>query len=612
MIEELLPFYERESRELAILLREFGERYPHLAGTLGIVDGACEDPSVQRIVESVVMLGARILRQLEDSYPQFTESLLHVNYPHFVRPFPSTSIAAFAYSREHAETMNVLSTVAAGTIMKANAQDGVTCQFRSVYPVSLAPVILSHVAFEPVFKYPPHIRPITAAVMRIDIECVCPNLTLGNLNLRSLRVFIDGEPSLRATLRDILFMNTVRAYVEVPRHLPMKALEEIPITPVGFAEEDAMLPCTSADRPGYRLFAELFAAPEKFNFFDIDLEALVRHLPSGGQRISLFLAIDGIAAESDTARIVEPLSNRNLRLACTPVVNLFDSAASPIDLTCTRTEYPLLANAEHPAAHDIFSVDSVRIVRDSSTGSVVSDFHPYYSMRHGVAGGRKGNYFAIRRDELQARTNPGRETMISLVDIDLNPLAMESVTASVELTCTNRDLPALLRVGAPSGDLKVEQVGARFPIHLLRKPSPSYRYPAGAHWRLIAQLSLNHRSLVQEDLEAFTEMLALHDLPQSPATQRQIRGIVGIAHRPARAWLKDKHGGARVHGTEVIITLDETAYVGSGLHAFIACLDHFLALYTHLNTFTQLTVLAMANGQELMRCKPRCGNATLV
>jgi len=612
MIEELLPFYERESRELAILLREFGEQYPQLAGKLGIVDGACEDPSVQRIVESVVMLGARILRQLEDSYPQFTESLLHVNYPHFVRPFPSSSIAAFAYSRENAEGMSVVTTLPAGTVMTADVQNGVACRFRSVYPVTIAPVILSRVAFEPVFKYPPHVRSVAASIIRIDIEGVCASLTLGNLKLGSLRVFIDGEPALRAALRDIFFMNTVRAYVEVPGHVPMKELASIPIASVGYSEDDAMLPTSAGDHPGYRLLTEYFAAPEKFNFFDIDLLALGSYLPPAGQSISLFLAIGDLAVESDVARILKPLSHRNLRLACTPIVNLFECTASPIDLTCASTEYLLRASSERPAAFDIYSVDSVRLVRDSPAGSTVTEFHPYYSMRHGLAGGRKGHYFAIRRDELQARTNPGHETMISLVDIDLNPLVVETATASVEMTCTNRDMPRMLQVGGLSGDLKVEGAAVSFPIQLLRKPTPSYRFAARAHWRLIAQLSLNHRSLVQENLEAFTEMLALYDLPQSAGTQRQIRGIVGIAQRPARAWIKDRHGGARVHGTEVVITLDESAYVGSSMHAFIACIDHFLGMYTHLNSFTQLTVLSMANGQEIIRCKPRCGDATLV
>ncbi len=113
-------------------------------------------------------------------------------------------------------------------------------------------------------------------------------------------------------------------------------------------------------------------------------------------------------------------------------------------------------------------------------------------------------------------------------------------------------------------------------------------------------------------MEAFTEMLALYDLPQSAVTQRQIRGIVGLTHRSARAWLMDHRGGARVHGTEVLITLDEAAFAGNGMHSFVQVIDHFLGLYAHINTFTQLVVLSFASGKELIRCKPRSGDATLV
>lgn len=67
MMKSILPFYEREHANIAVLIAEFSSQYPQLAGRLGIVDGVCEDAHVQRIVESMVMLGARILQQLEDS-----------------------------------------------------------------------------------------------------------------------------------------------------------------------------------------------------------------------------------------------------------------------------------------------------------------------------------------------------------------------------------------------------------------------------------------------------------------------------------------------------------------------------------------------------------------
>jgi type VI secretion system protein ImpG len=614
MIKNILPFYEREHANISALLSEFAEQYPQLATTLGIVDGACEDAHVQRIVEGMVMLGARILQQLEDSYPQFTTALLDINYPHFTQPFPSTSIARVDYSDAKIETMNAAITIPRGTVMNSVEQDGLVCQFRSAYAVTVAPVIFSQVAFNSALQAPAAIRSSMddTSMITIAIESCCPTLGLAQLGLASLRVFIDGDPSLRATLRDALFVNTVSAYLEVDRATRWSLLPKVPIAAVGLADDEALVPSRAASHPAYRLLTEYFVFPEKFNFFDIDLAALIRQLPAEASRVTLHLAVTGIGTDSDPARILKPLSPKNLLLSCTPVVNLFKRAASPIDLTHAQVEYSLLASAERPAAFEIHSVDTVHVVRTTLEASTTTEFYPYYSMRHGVARGRKGHYWAIRRDAVLAQTSPGYETQISFVDIDLDPLAMETSTVSVMLTCTNRDLPSTLRVGMPSGDLKLEQLASGLPIRFLRKPTRSYRFAAAAHWRLISQLSLNHHALVHENLEAFTEMLSLYDLPQSSVSQRQIRGIVGLSQKTTRAWLTDAHGGARVNGIEVSMTLDEAAFVGTGLHAFVQVIVHFLGLYAHLNTFTQLVILSSASGKELIRCPPRSGGATLV
>ena len=85
---------------------------------------------------------------------------------------------------------------------------------------------------------------------------------------------------------------------------------------------------------------------------------------------------------------------------------------------------------------------------------------------------------------------------------------------SLELTCTNRDLPSQLAMGQPGGDLVLEGGSVARAIHLLRRPTNSHRFQQGraAHWRLISHLSLNHLSLVQSGLPALKETLRLYDL----------------------------------------------------------------------------------------------------
>lgn len=94
-MKDLLPYYERELAFLRAHSREFAERYPKLAAQLLLSGEGCDDPHVERMIESFALMTARVSKKIEDSYPQFTEALLSVLYPHYLRPFPSCSIAHF-------------------------------------------------------------------------------------------------------------------------------------------------------------------------------------------------------------------------------------------------------------------------------------------------------------------------------------------------------------------------------------------------------------------------------------------------------------------------------------------------------------------------------------
>ena len=45
---------------------------------------------------------------------------------------------------------------------------------------------------------------------------------------------------------------------------------------------------------------------------------------------------------------------------------------------------------------------------------------------------------------------------------------------------------------------------------------------------------------------------------------------------------------------------------------FINVIDRFFGLYVHINSFTQLVVISKRTGQEIIRLKPRSGDAILV
>jgi type VI secretion system protein ImpG len=613
-METLLPHFERQLVALHRLCREFAAKHPKLAGELMLVGDACGDPHIERLIQATALLNARSAKLLDDEYSRFTEALIGVLYPHYLRPLPSFSIASVDPAAAAAGDAGV-TTIPRGTTLKANGA-AVPCKFTTAYEVALGPVTIAKAAFSMGVQAPPSLRlpDGAAAQITIDIASSASHAGLEHAGLDTLRAYLDGDASCRALLRDVIFMRTAGAYVEGPDGRWVR-LERVPLAPVGFAADDAMLPCGASEHPAYRLLCEYFAYPEKFNFVDIDLAAMLRAAPGPCRSLRLHLVLSGVRGDSNAARILKPLSAANFLLGCTPVVNLFKAPATPIKLTHMQSEYPLLLDARPAAAFELYSVDSVRLLRIEAEGHAATEFVPYYSLRHGAAGKRSSrHYYLVHRDDEMAIASPGHEHFITVVDGDFQPLAAETGTVSLNLTLSNRDLPASLPYGQAGGDLELDSHASKLPVRLLRKPSSPQRLLSGrgAHWELVSHLSLNHRSLAADGPEALAAMLRLHAAPDSAVSERQIDGIVGLEQRRATAWLRDRDGAAYLSGIEVRVTLDEEAFAGAGMHAFVQLLDHFFGLSVHLNSFTRLTVLSKATGKELYRCLPRNGSLSLV
>lgn len=608
-MDELLRYFEEELGLFGHHAREFRSRFPKPASDLHITGEHYDDPSVARLIQSVALLSARIHKRLDDDYPKFTESLLESLYPHYLRPLPAYSVARIVSSSHDG---GEFARIDRGTPLRSSPVGGTVCQFRTVYPVLTGPLRIVDAAFAVPIAAPRTAqlaRGVTAG-LSIGLEVKGSLAALCARGWGSVRLFVDGEPALRAALIDALFMRARGAWVQAEGSAFWRPLAAVPLRLAGFGTEEALLPTSTRSHPAFRLLTEYFAYPEKFHFIDIDLGALARQLPEGCTRCTLHLGLAGISADGDSARMLAPLAARHLLPGCTPVVNLFRKAGDPIALTHTRAEYTLAADGAHAGAFDIHSIDRVCVVREARGTASVTEFSPLYSVQHDQMGehqGVAGHYWSARRDELLAAGSPGHALRLSLSDPDFNPDEAASATISTELTCTNRDLPAQLRIGQPAGDLMAESAGGATPFVLLRKPSPSWRFANGdgAHWRLIAHLALNYAGLTSAGLPDLQKMLALYDLPRSPAARRQIAGIVKLEHGSVRAWLRTRPVSALMPGVAIRMTLDEEAFAGSALYVFAQVMDRYFALNSQLNCFTRLEIVSHQTGEEILACAPR-------
>ena len=607
-MEELLPYYERELSHLRQYSEDFAQRYPKIAGHLLPADEHSDDPQIEQLVQAIALLDARIGKKLKDDYPQCVEALLDVMHPHYLRPFPACSIAQFSLTVATEGGPNTYR-LARGTELVSRSINGVQCRFRTAYDVTLAPLAISEARYMPT-AVAPVVLPLKAAgIVSITFESTAPHLDLRSLGLRTVRTHLNGESSFIAALADGLFIHALTSYVEADGDGLWKPLPTVPVAQAGFDRNDALLDYPWKSNPAYRPLAEYFGFPEKHDFADVDLGAI---LDTAGacRRVTLHVVLKEGHGNPRAARLLDVLSATHFRLFATPVINLFRRPGEPIHVTHREVAYPVVADASHAASYDIYSIESVNLVRRTQTHSRLIEFRPIFSQRYGNDP-RSVRYWFARRDPSVALASPGYETEISVIETDFDPMASQTDTLSLELTCTNRDLPSRLAVGLEGGDLflrdRDDNPGLSIGIAMLRRPIQTLRFERtdALRLRLASHLTLDQVSLSDMSIEALKAALVLYDVRRSPVTLRHIEGIVGLDVRDAVIELPSRPFMTPVRGNELRMTLDEKHFTGASIATFVGAIDTFLGDSVELNRFVQLVVVSKHTGEPIVRCKPR-------
>src|SRR5262245_13372538 len=106
MSEKLYPYYERELLFILHLAQEFAKHSPAAAGRLLLEPHRSTAPHVERLIEGFALLAGRIHHKIDDEFPELTDALLGVLYPHYLAPVPSMSIIQFDLDAGRAQLPN--------------------------------------------------------------------------------------------------------------------------------------------------------------------------------------------------------------------------------------------------------------------------------------------------------------------------------------------------------------------------------------------------------------------------------------------------------------------------------------------------------------------------
>lgn len=591
--DELLDYYHAELDYLRRSGAEFARQHPRAAARLelGSEPEECPDPQVERLIESFAFLTGRIHRALDEELPDVAAAMLEVLYPHFLRPVPSMTVARFEpdYTQGKLTTGHVLER---GTPLLAQTDQGIPCRFRTCYPVTLWPVEVAEVSVESTDRYDWLDDGGIAAVLRVRIKAAGAPL---NGSMGSLRFYLGGDARTAYTLYDLLFsaldgVSIVPDGGGAPVHLPASA-----VRPVGFGEDEDVIPWPAHAQPAYRLLQEFFAVPRKFLFLDV--EGLNAHRSTGH-----FDLVFRLRRPVPERMAVGP---QNVQLGCAPVVNLFSRISEPIRVEHRVPEYRLVGDARRERTTEIHSITRVSATSDARDPS--RTFEPFYSFSHAAHGRRHTAFWHARRVACERADLPGTDVLLSFVDTEFNPTRPPADTVFAHVLCTNRRLAEALPAGAP---LQVEVAAPLTRLTALHTPTEQMEPPVGAAalWRLVSQLSLNHLSLFGDDgVKVLREILLLYAPYGRESAHAQIAGIRELRCRRVVRRLGDDAWRGFCRGTEVAVELDEDAFPDRGGFLLATVLDRFFALYAGINSFTQTVLLRNQHEEAWKRWPPMAG-----
>ena len=603
MSDDLLYYYEKELTYLRKSSESFSKQYPKVAGRLRISGDSVEDPHISRLIESVAFLNAKVQKKLDDDFPELTEGILNVIYPHYIRPLPSFNIARFNPNNE----LDSYFHIPVATSLETPSSKELSCRFQTCYPVDLWPITVTEAKIYP----RPFITPGSGSargsqsVLHLQLQANWNQESISELEIDQLKFYLHGQPQLTYPLYQFFLQHCTHLFVA--RHSQDEnpiACSPTKIQPVGFEQDEGLYPYPEQSFTGYRLLTEFFAAPEKFLFFSI--EELKDILSQGFEKeINFYFYFD-----SSHSLLEKSLTKDNILMNACPIINLFEQDAEPIKMEQTEYEYKVIPDVRYEKRMSIYSIEQVSSI---SPEGETHKYQPIYTLSHENDNDKHHLYWKGRRE-----TNVGEDqTYLSIVDLNFDAETIDQHILRVRALCTNNDEPSKLPSGSGQPHLSCTKISP--PVNNIESITPpsAILNPAlgkNSRWKLISHLNLNYLSLSssEESLKSLKELLRLYDFKDSPTTRAQIDSILSIKTEPMTAPIFVRGQTALCRGTQITIVFDEQLLVGSSIYLFASILERFFGLYCSVNSFTRLVAKIKGKEGVLKKWPPRAGVKALV
>lgn len=554
------------------IVHDFAEEHPQL---LQFIIDSEKDPDVERLIEGLAYLTSKLKLKLKQDLPELIQSLLVLLWPSYLKPIPSLTIFEATIHDKSSSTL-----LKQGQKIYHNANGVFPYIFETCRDLLITPLIISDLQIS---------RDLQEDALLINFE-VDPNLKLKNIN--NIQFYL-GEDDYVGSILYMMLLNYITSACIIVNGVELP-LSNFHFKPIGFDNEQALLPYADNTNKAFRILHEYFAFSEGFLFLQIchDDENI---LPTNINYSQFQLKINFSHPIDAKIRLRKGM----IKLNCVPAINLFHHESEPILLDGKKEKYPLITSYQYANEFEIYSLVKVESSSRKNKNKI-AEYSNFNSFKHQYESDKGQNKLFYNITQSQDKRTLSIRHWIAFVRGDEKEWINKIETISIKMLCSNKDEPSHLKIGEMNQ--VITQDNTHISLRNIIRPTLQLlpMIDETQYWTTISNLAQNYNSLLQDDIlkQIFQSyhFPAMHNNQQEKSLLKIISGINKINSYQVERKLSN---GMIVRGVTTELHLTQSVFKSEGdLYLWGTVLAHFLAQQAALNSFHLLVVVNINNKER--------------
>jgi type VI secretion system protein ImpG len=579
MNDELLRYYNEELEYLRQSGSEFANRHPKIAGSLKVNKNGFEDPMVERLTASFSFLTAKLQRQINADHKELAYEMLSLLYPQLLLPIPSMIIAEI----KPQSTLSAPTCLNKSSLFTTDDSESDAVTFSTTMMTNILPLTITNTQYADILNLKGIVPPTKdgRSVLRIFLSKTEKEFMFDNDDIAPLRLYMNVQKQYAGNVYELMAQHVQSIHVLDAKKQLLGTVDASFITPLGFNDDDALLPYPRQAHTGFRLITEFCNLTEKFMFFDV---AGLNTILSKTSDTGVYLAFVFDDYRQELLRAFHPDS---VLLGCVPMVNMYEKTSDPLRVDHKKTRYHLpVMRYEAEPSDEIYQVNSLAGWYENGDDL---PFSPVFGLNYNSDKNKDAILWqSIRQPswECGAGSHVGDDIMLQFSYPSHYNAYFESWAVTANLLCFNRV------IGRHINELK--STVADIDVHIVKPATPVVRPSLSGDdlWRQLRAMTLLQQGITQgpNALEAIRQLVALFNRSNNDAVTLLVAQFVSMTScTTTRRFIQDG-GLCFVQGMKVTICC-QSGQIESYEYYLLGCVLHyFFNQFCAMNSFVELVL----------------------